>query len=165
MGGGGESTTAPVPAINGKDAIVDRVVVDLRDDAVPTTILASQSAPVQSDGDVVATDGVSPVAFNKPPGSYHISVLHRNHLGVMTLAPLALGDAPTGLDFRLASTPTNGTEACMAINGTQLLWSGDVTFNGHAEVHHRRQRSRPHPVEHRRDGAHGDAGEAVAVDA
>ena len=48
----------------------------------------------------------------------------------MTFAPVALGDAPFHLDFTLASTATYGTVACKDINGTQVLWSGDVTFNG-----------------------------------
>ena len=48
----------------------------------------------------------------------------------MTFAPVILGDAPFDLDFTLASTATYGTEARKDINGTQLLWSGDVTFNG-----------------------------------
>lgn len=130
VGGGGEGTTAPVLATTGNDAIVDWVVVELRDATDATLILASQSALVQRDGDVVATDGSSPITFSEPPGSYHIALLHRNHLGVMTFAPVALGDAPTDLDFTLASTATYGTEARKDINGTQLLWSGDVTFNG-----------------------------------
>ena len=130
VGGGGESTTAPVLATTGNDAIVDWVVVELRDATDATLVLASQSALVQRDGDVVATDGLSPITFSRPPGSYHIAVLHRNHLGVMTFAPVALGDVPFDLDFTLASTATYGTEARKDINGTQLLWSGDVTFNG-----------------------------------
>ena len=48
----------------------------------------------------------------------------------MTFAPVILGDAPFDLDLTLASTATCGTEARKDINGTQLLWSGDVSFNG-----------------------------------
>ena len=48
----------------------------------------------------------------------------------MTFAPVILGDAPFDLDLTLASTATYGTEARKDINGTQVLWSGDVTFNG-----------------------------------
>ena len=48
----------------------------------------------------------------------------------MTFAPVILGDAPFDLDLTLASTATYGTVARKDINGTQVLWSGHVTFNG-----------------------------------
>ncbi|MCB9169995.1 MAG: hemagglutinin protein [Flavobacteriales bacterium] len=130
VGGGGETTTAPVLAVTGNDAIVDWVLVELRDANDATAVVAAQSALVQRDGDIVATDGVSPISFNKPPGEYHIAVFHRNHLGVMTFAPVTLASTPTVLDFTLVSTPTYGTNARKDINGVEVLWAGDVTFNG-----------------------------------
>jgi hypothetical protein len=130
VGGGGESTTAPVLAVTGNDAIVDWMVVELRDANDPTVIKASKCALVQRDGDIVATDGLSPVSFNEPPGNYHIAVLHRNHLGAMTFAPQVLGRSPVDLDFTLAGTPTYGIDARKHMNGKELLWAGDVSFNG-----------------------------------
>jgi PKD repeat protein len=130
VGGGGESTSPPVLATTGNNAIVDWVVVELRKANDATIIMASQSALVQRDGDVVATDGISPILFSRPPGSYHIAVLHRNHLGVMTLAPLLMGTAPTLLDLSLPATPTFGLEARLIVNNTALCWAGDVNFDG-----------------------------------
>ena len=131
-GGGGETTTAPVLATSGNNAIVDWVVVELRSAMTPATVLGSQCALIQRDGDVVATDGVSSITFGLPSTSYHVALRHRNHLGVMTLNPLPLNATPTGVDFSLASTQTYGANARKGLTGTfpaQALWAGDVTFN------------------------------------
>ncbi|MEL7428127.1 MAG: hemagglutinin protein, partial [Bacteroidota bacterium] len=45
------------------------------------------------DGDIVdAGDGVSPVAIIGAPDDYYVAVRHRNHLGVMSDAPITLND-------------------------------------------------------------------------
>ncbi len=128
-GGGGETTNASVLSVAGDDAIVDWVVLELRSSSTPNTVVESRSALLQRDGDVVATDGVSTVNFSVPPGNYHVAVRHRNHLGVMTLNPVALGPVATAVDFTSASTATWGTNARKTVGSAQVLWSGDVTFN------------------------------------
>ena len=132
-GGGGESTTSGVLAVTGSDAIVDWVLLELRSASGPTTILASRSALVQRDGDVVDMDGAAPVSFTLPPGSYHVAVRHRNHLGCMTASAVALPSIQTPVDFTTLSTATYGTDARKTSAGAipvQMLWAGDVTFNG-----------------------------------
>ena len=135
-GGGGETTTGSVLATTGNNAIVDWVVVELRNAANPATRVASRSALVQRDGDVVATDGSSALTFNVPVGSYYVAVRHRNHLGAMTLNPVTLSSAPATVDFTSAATATFGTSARKSITGTfpaQALWAGDVLFNGNVQ--------------------------------
>ena len=124
------STTAGVLATTGNNAIVDWVIVELRDNATPATIVASKPALVQRDGDVVATDGTSPVSFQVPNGTYRMAIRHRNHLGAMTAAGVSLSAAPTTVDLTSASTPTFGTEAQKIVGTARTLWAGDVTFNG-----------------------------------
>ena len=84
--GGGESTTAPILAVTGNDAIVDWVFIELRDKTAAGTVVATRAALLQRDGDIVSpSDGISPIAFsNNIPGNYFISIRHRNHLGVMS---------------------------------------------------------------------------------
>ncbi len=133
VGGGGESTTAPVLAVTGSNAIVDWVVVELRSDATPTTVLASKAALLQRDGDVVGTDGTSPVSFTQSAGTYRIAIRHRNHLPAMTLNGVALSSSPATVDLTVGATATFGTDARKSITGTfpaLVLWAGDVTFNG-----------------------------------
>lgn len=130
VGGGGESIAPGVLAVTGNNALVDWVVVELRASGDPATVLATRSAVLQRDGDVVDIDGTSPLSFGVPAGAYHVAVRHRNHLACMTLAPVTLSAASTTLDLRSGATATFGTEARKQ-SGTQfLLWAGDVTFNG-----------------------------------
>ena len=131
--GGGESTAPGVLANTGADAVVDWVVLELRDSDDPTVILASRSALLQRDGDAVDVDGTSPVTMPIGAGTYHVAVRHRNHLGCMTANAVVLAPAPSTLDFTAPATATFGTTARKSVAGllpAQVLWAGDVTFSG-----------------------------------
>ena len=132
----GSSTSGTViPAtltVSGNDAITDWVLLELRSSATPATIIASRSCLVQRDGDIVDTDGISPVPFFVVPGSYHVAVRHRNHLGAMTANPVALSSTPAVVDLTTVATSTFGTQARKSITGAfpaEVLWAGDVSFN------------------------------------
>ncbi|NJL75946.1 MAG: choice-of-anchor B family protein [Saprospiraceae bacterium] len=76
-------------ASTGSDAIVDWVLVELRSD--PQTVVARRAALLQKDGDVVDTDGMSPVKFTGvSTGNYYVAVSHRNHLKIMSANALTL---------------------------------------------------------------------------
>ncbi len=112
----------------GADAIVDWVLLELRAANTSTTILARKAVLVQRDGDLVdaQTGQTQQVFAGLPDGNYQVSVRHRNHLGVMTAASVALTSANTLLDFTLAATPVQGQNA-RYVNGTlALLWAGDI---------------------------------------
>lgn len=131
VGPPGPGTIAPaVLSTTGPDAIVDWVFVELRDADLPSTVVCTRSALIQRDGDVVDVDGLSPVRFDMPNGSYHVALRHRNHLGVMTAAPVSLAQRPLTLDLRSSATPTHGVEARADINGTMVLWCGDALRDG-----------------------------------
>lgn len=121
-------------AVTGNDAIVDWVLIELRDATTNTTIIASQSALIQRDGDVVAVDGVSPVIFNVPNGSYFVVVKHRNHLGIMTANTVSLNQTTTIVDFTNANAPiTFGTDAQATFgmpSGLAGMWAGDTGRDG-----------------------------------
>jgi len=83
----GNETASPTlfTASDPDNAIVDWVLIELRDETTPTLIVARCAALVQRDGDVVDMNGGSDVSLiNVADGSYHVVVRHRNHLGVMT---------------------------------------------------------------------------------
>lgn len=85
------ATNAGVLAVTGAKAVIDWVIVEVRDNGTGTTVLASRAALLLADGNVVDTDGVSAVNFaGIAPGTYHIAIRHRNHLGVMTDTPVSL---------------------------------------------------------------------------
>ncbi|MFZ1688088.1 MAG: hypothetical protein WAU70_11735 [Flavobacteriales bacterium] len=129
IAGGGE-----VAAPNWLNMIsfVDWVRLELRDPNDPTQLVASGQFLLWSNGKPRLAESGGDVIFNAAPGNYYLVVCHRNHLPIMTAAPvyLAANTAnPTSVDFRLPGTATYGTDAQRNINGTMVLWAGDVTGN------------------------------------
>lgn len=129
-GGGNETVQPSVLAVTGNDAVVDWVFLELRNSLDDTEVLATRSALLQADGDIVDVDGISAVEFRANAGNYYIAVHHRNHLSVMSFSPIALGGAAVTADFTDGSLATFGTEAQVDINGTKALWQGDITNDG-----------------------------------
>jgi hypothetical protein len=123
------STTAGALAVTGNNAIVDHVLLELRASNNNTVVLASRTALMQRDGDVVDMDGISPVTFAAPAASYFVAVGHRNHLTCMTTSPVALSGTSTTVDFTAPTTATYGTDARKTVGTVRVLWAGDVTFN------------------------------------
>ncbi len=130
VGGGGETTTPTVLQTSGANAVVDWVVVELRDATTPATVIATRCGLLQRDGDVVAADGVSPLSFTAATGDHRIAVRHRNHLGAMTASAFTLSGSPLAVDLTAPATATFGTDARKNLGGTMALWAGDVSFNG-----------------------------------
>lgn len=130
---GTETLNAGVLAVTGNEAIVDWVLLELRDPGTPTTIISSRAALVQRDGDIVDMDGVSEVKFTGVvAANYHLVVKHRNHLGVMSASSYPLSDIPTLIDLTLSSTTTYGTNARRSVTGTfpaMTMWTGNANSN------------------------------------
>jgi PKD repeat protein len=127
----GTETVAPaVLAVSGSNAVVDWVLVELRSAANNTTVVARRAGLLQRDGDVVATDGVSPLSFAAAAGNYHVALYHRNHLSVMSASAFALSGSPTTLDLSQSGTATFGTDARRTVGTVQALWAGDVLTDG-----------------------------------
>jgi len=73
----------------GSESIIDWVIVELKKEN--QTVVAKRAALLQSDGDVVDTDGTSAVHFtNVDSGNYYVAIYHRNHLKVMTASALQI---------------------------------------------------------------------------
>ncbi|TXB61323.1 hypothetical protein [Phaeodactylibacter luteus] len=138
------TTTAAVLSANSgtPDAIVDWVFLELRDASNFRNIVETRAVLLQRDGDLVdPTDGVSPVSIAGVVGqSYYIAVKHRNHLGVMTAAPVLLSDTANVVDFTTApnsslySRPGGGVNyqgaAMVIMGGVKALWAGDANGDG-----------------------------------
>ena len=121
----------------GPDAPVDWVFVEIRDPLDPSVVLASRSGMLQRDGDVMDVDGITGLLFvDVIPGDYHVSVRHRNHIGVMTQAPVALNAVGELVDFTVNTTPNFVTVAEFAgqsqkamPDGKLALWGGNGNGN------------------------------------
>jgi len=135
---GGETVgnTAVVFANNGANSIVDWVFVELRSMSNPATVVKTRAALLQRDGDVVDIDGTSALVFeNTLPGNFYVAVRHRNHLGTMTAASVAMTNAGTTVDFTNLATPLwddgtnlNGYEQA-TVAGAFALWAGNTNVD------------------------------------
>jgi len=115
-------------AVSGQNAIVDWILVELRDELDPSLVIGSQAALIQKDGDIVGLDGQSELVFTDIEAtSVHVALRHRNHLGVRTEI-VASGDNIT-LDFSNPSTPVYGTNAMFQEGGVRMLFAGNANFD------------------------------------
>lgn len=86
---GGYTMDNDAKAKTGSSKIVDWVTVELRSASNSTSIVASRSALLRADGDMVDMDGSSPVQFSGVNiSSAYIAIRHRNYLGAMTASPV-----------------------------------------------------------------------------
>jgi YDG domain len=143
VGSGSEYANPSVFQISGANAIVDWVFIQVRDANNSSNVIATRCALLQSDGDIVDVDGISPVSFPiLPTGNYFVSVKHRNHLGVMTANTMALGNIVNAvpIDFTNLSTslyskssPNNNvsplTGATKIVGGKRCLYAGNCNIS------------------------------------
>ena len=126
----GSESVAPVPA-----GIVDWVLVEVRTgdpSSLPMTIEGTRAALLKSDGTIVDLDGVGPVTFDgASPGDYYVVVRHRNHIGVMSAAPIALSDTSEVYDFLTGSSKAYGANAMKELEtGVWGLFAADANADG-----------------------------------
>ena len=126
VGGGGETANPSVFTVMGNDAIVDWVLVELRNSANSTQVQRTRCGLVQRDGDVVDVNGTSPLTFPVAAGNYFVALRHRNHLGTMTNSAVALSSSPTTVDFTSLATATFGTAGRKTVGAVQALWAGNT---------------------------------------
>jgi len=143
--GGGEQTTPAVLAVSGPNAIVDWVFLELRNAQLPTQVIATRAALLQRDGDVVDTDGTSPVVFDEPSAQQYVVVVrHRNHLGVQWGSPVLFPNCEA-VPFDFTTMPAAGfylhnnqNPAQRQIGTRYALWAGNgridaqIKYNGSA---------------------------------
>ncbi len=109
--------------------VVDWVLLELK--KADGTLVDRHAALILENGNVVGTDKVSPVYFKVLPGSYHITIRHRNHLGLSTELT-SLSSTGTSFDFTTATDAMLfGNSAAYATkNGKTCLIAGNANSNG-----------------------------------
>ena len=149
--GGGETIadSAAVLGVSGPNAIVDWVFVELHSATKLDSVIATRSALLQRDGDVVDVDGSSLLHFDSVQAAdYYVAVRHRNHVGIMTNASSVMSPIPQTIDFtRPDSTATLGdfaqflypTDPALnfrfgAFQGRAALWGGDASMDNRMNV-------------------------------
>jgi len=128
--GGGEIIQHGVLEVEGENAIVDWIFLEIRSSEDETNIVQTRSALIQRDGDIVEMDGVSPVAIPATEGDYYIVLKHRNHLGVMTKAPVTLRKDKNRIatvDFTNTHTGESwGLDAQKIVGDMRTMWEGNT---------------------------------------
>ncbi|MDF1694811.1 MAG: Ig-like domain-containing protein [Saprospiraceae bacterium] len=126
--------------VEGDNAIVDWVHVEIRSKLDSVTVLGTRSGLVQRDGDVVDLDGISSLRFTGVNAdSFYVVVKHRSHLGVMsqlvTSEDLIDFTDPTYPVFNFETSKGNGLDYSGLSqknmgNGYSALYAGDFDSNG-----------------------------------
>lgn len=125
----GNSAAPSVFAVTGSNAIVDWVIVELRQTSAPYTVVYSRPALLTRSGNVRGLNGTSAVTCPVQPGPYRISIRHRNHLGIMTSSSWNLSSSAATVDLTIASG-VNGTNARALLGTRYCMWSGDGSGDG-----------------------------------
>ncbi len=132
---GFERIEASLLAIEGNDAIIDWIFVELRAADKPQQVIATRSALLQRDGDIVDLNGDEAVVFlNVPQNDYFVSINHRNHISMTSVIPHTFtAERIPEIDFRQAREVHGSTSAGFQLeNGMIALWAGDL--NGDEKV-------------------------------
>ncbi|MEZ5537269.1 MAG: right-handed parallel beta-helix repeat-containing protein [Thiolinea sp.] len=125
---GNETINLDKITVTGSEAVVDWVLIELRSSDDPTVIVAAQSALILRNGNVADAQltGKELSFTGVAPGSYYVSLRHRNHLGVMTASPVALSNRTELVDFTDPETEVYGTHSRIINGAVALLWTGDI---------------------------------------
>lgn len=132
------ATVAPsVLATTGNNAIVDWIFIEFRTFSTPpSTVVKTKAALVQKDGDVVETDGVSPISILAPNDNYLVTMRHRNHFGFTTANVTNLSNnSPTTMNFASNAVPLFGAFPQNSL--TPTVWTmigGDANFDGSVDA-------------------------------
>lgn len=112
----------------GNEAVVDWVLIELRDASAPEKRIMTHASVLLRNGQIVdgKTGSKEIVIHDVQPGNYYVALDHRNHLGIMTASPMALSTVSTLIDFTTPKTATYGKNAQLANSTMAMLWAGDV---------------------------------------
>jgi hypothetical protein len=122
------ATVAPaLLQITGEHAVVDWVLLEIRQDNPTNSVAGRRACLLLRDGTVVTPDGSDLITFNATAIGRFVSVRHRNHLGAMCTTLLS-GHGQL-VDFTSPSTPTFGVDAEKNIDNRMALWPGNVDID------------------------------------
>jgi len=112
--------------------IVDWVLIELRKNTSGSSVFRTKAALIKNDGTIVDyIDGVSPVFIvDTTAGSYYIVIRHRNHISVMSAAPVPLTNISSVYDFTTNTSTFYGGDAMLLSSGIYGMYAGDANGNG-----------------------------------
>ena len=112
-------------------SIIDWILVELRTETAANTKIAAQAGFLKSDGTIVDLDGTSPLSMSVSAGSYYVVARHRNHLAIMSAAPVALSGTSTLYNFTTAQAQAFGANPMNDLGGGVFgMVAGDANGDG-----------------------------------
>ena len=126
---GTESVPASIFTVTAADNdVVDWVLLELK--KADGTLVSRCAALILENGNIVNLDKSASVSLKAAPGNYHLTIRHRNHLGLST-EPIAFVAGNNNFDFTAATDATLfGTSAAFKTqNGKTLLIGGNANSN------------------------------------
>lgn len=134
VGSGWEQISSPRMQINGARKIVDWVLLELRDPGFLPNVLATRSALLLANGDIVDLNNNNHVLFDGvASGNYYVVVRHRNHLDIMSSGPLLLDNTNAAShDFTTGSAYGSSPGAVQQLmnNGEYGMIAADYNGSG-----------------------------------
>jgi hypothetical protein len=132
----GNESVAVIPNAN----VVDWVLVEIRETAgaantaTAATMVARQAAFILSNGDIVAVDGASEVLIpNSFSDNVYVVIYHRNHLKMMSAAPVTLVNDIYTYDFTTAQGQAYNLGQKILPGGAGM-YTGDADANGQVQT-------------------------------
>jgi len=111
--------------------VVDWVLIEIRTGTTGATRVLRRAVFVRNDGIIVDTNGASPVQLlGLTAGSYYVVVRHRNHLSVMSAAPVTLNEVGALYDFTTGVGQYFGGDAKPLGGGKFGMYAGDYSGDG-----------------------------------
>lgn len=119
-------------SVTGDNAVVDWVLVEFRDPENPSSRLFTTSGLIQRDGDIVNYDGTTISVDFSLRDEIYVAVQHRNHLKVMSAAPVTVG-TNISYDFTTQNSYQNGGAGQKELSDSVwVMFAGNA--NGDSEI-------------------------------
>ena len=126
-------TTSLDPAllsVTGENAIVDWVLLELRNASDSTQVEAQIPLLIQRDGDIVDGSGQTDLLLPIQATANYLSIRHRNHLGVITGTAIQFAGLDSTLDFSNGEISGGLNAQKLLMPGVYGLWAGDTNGDG-----------------------------------
>ncbi|MEO8591626.1 MAG: hypothetical protein ABI432_19750, partial [Flavobacteriales bacterium] len=124
----GATVSSALLQTTGPQAIVDWVVLELRNNDAGYTVAGRRAALLRANGDVIASDGSAVVPFSVSTTGKYLVVRHRNHLSAMATTPIASNGQT--INMTLGTTAMYGSTPVQVIGSERALWPGEVVGEG-----------------------------------
>ena len=109
--------------------VVDWVLIELRDQSTPATILHRAACFVKDDGTLLDINGEDGVFIDAAPGTYHVSVRHRNHGSILTGTAISFSsksDPKGSWDTRTSNANIHAANSLKASGANFVMLAGDA---------------------------------------